>query len=129
MENFEGLLLSWSIVSRILFEIRFSECNSALSNKLEKLVGWRYASRTPYWRILLIPKKAIEEMSHVFRTACSEPSKIHYCHNHTTWADYARKSCVIIFPIHEVILGRFSCVIIYIIFHNHTRFSQKHFMS
>ena len=71
MGNFEGLLLSWSIVSRILFEIRFSECNAALSNKLEKLFGWR---------ILLIPKKTVEEVSHVLIP--NLPSKIHYFHSH-----------------------------------------------
>ena len=45
--------------------------------------------------------------------------------NLTTWADYARKSCVIIDPIHEVIFGLFSCVIILIIAQNYVLTSQR----
>ena len=43
-------------------------------------------------------------------------------HNHTTWADYARKSCVIIFPIHEVIFGLFRSFFMCDYFYNRTKF-------
>ena len=42
-------------------------------------------------------------------------------HNLTKWADYARKSCVTIFPIHEVIFGLFWSFFMCDYFYNRTK--------